>query len=156
MNEVILAFITVSVVLVSQANLLGFEPASSFWLSEDSLRERALEAPVPKFPSQLASMEITGIVVAEIGWAASGRVISTGVLEAPSKELALAVKEAIDGWRMKPFAGGASWTYWSKVTFYFISDGKGSAKVYAPREVGYIGAARVLPTYDGANSKPIQ
>ncbi|HEU4625616.1 MAG TPA: hypothetical protein VFS52_12670 [Steroidobacteraceae bacterium] len=71
----------------------------------------------------------TGVVVAEIEVTPDGRLISIGILEAPTLLVAHCVQSALSGWTFRAIGGESSVRYWTKIFFYSIADGRGGITV---------------------------
>lgn len=103
-------------------------------LAEKSLRARAVESPMPRFPQASREAGSVGVAVSEVLVDEKGNVTSVKVLESPDAHIETAVTEALNKWRFRPTTiQGRAVPVEGKLTFYFRIDDAG-ARVENPKD----------------------
>jgi outer membrane biosynthesis protein TonB len=121
-------------VLVSEVALIPQEIAVR--VRESQLRSQRAYYVVPSYPAAALRDQVTGVCVAELVIVENGVPSEVRVLQAPSPDIAGAMKEALAKWRFQPLGTKTRWI--GKVTYYFVI-ANGKSDVHDPYEVPYIG-----------------
>jgi hypothetical protein len=104
-----LAALALATVTWSRTSLEHFMVQES-WMLSFVERHASPACPCPRDPA--AS---TGVVVAEIEVTPTGRLISIGILEAPTLLVAHCVQSALRAWTFRTVGGKSSVRYWTKI-----------------------------------------
>jgi len=123
--------------------LWGLEPAAhaqrgvTVKVDENSLRKIAVKRVMPGYPEESIKKGAKGVTVTELTVNSKGDVVELEVLEAPDEVIKQAVAGAVNQWKFKPTAAeGRPVSLKGKLTFYFVIDGRGGARVENPRQFG--------------------
>ena len=106
---------------------------------DDVFRQYADHVIIPEYPAEAIRKRITGVVVAQFVLDATRRVVDVTVLEAPSREIAEAVKVAIAKWTFRADAINTidprliGQRVSGKLTFYFLEQ-SGQFVVLGPKD----------------------
>ena len=105
-------------------------------VGEDGMRKSASKTVMPSYPEEAVKKREQGVAVVELQYDAKGDVVSTTVLEAPSKSLGDAVVRATKQWKFVPSKkqDGTPVSIRGKLTFYFEIDKDGKGLVQNPKQ----------------------
>ena len=105
-------------------------------VGEDGMRKSASKTVMPSYPEEALKKRQQGVAVAELQYDAKGDVVSTSVLEAPSKSIGDAVVSALKQWKFVPSKkqDGTPVSVRGKLTFYFEIDNEGNGRVQNPKQ----------------------
>lgn len=105
-------------------------------VGEDGMRKSASTTVMPSYPEEALKKREQGVAVVELQYDAKGDVVSTSVLEAPSKSIGDAVVRAIKEWKFVPSKkqDGTPVSVRGKLTFYFEIDKEGNGRVQNPKQ----------------------
>lgn len=117
--------------------LKGRVPGGRVKMNAATLRAKATVKPSPHYPLESLAQGIAGVAVAEVTADSEGHVREVDVLEAPSKDVGAAVREAMLKWRFSPVrvvGESQDSQVFATFTFYFvINNGRGT--VLTPEEM---------------------
>ena len=104
-------------------------------VGEDGMRKSAAKIVMPSYPEEAVKKREQGVAVIELVYDARGDVVSTSVLEAPSKSIGDAVIRALEQWKFVPSKkeDGTPVSVRGKLTFYFEIDKEGAGRVQNPK-----------------------
>lgn len=106
-------------------------------VDENSLRKIAVKRVMPGYPEESIKKGVKGVAVTELTVNSKGDVVGLEVLEAPDEMIKQAVAGAVNQWKFKPTASeGRPVSLKGKLTFYFVIDERGGARVQNPRQFG--------------------
>ena len=105
-------------------------------VGEDGMRKSAYKTVMPSYPEEALKKRQQGVAVVELQYDAKGDVVSTSVLEAPSKSIGDAVVVALKQWKFVPSKkeDGTPVSVRGKLTFYFEIDKEGNGRVQNPKQ----------------------
>ena len=105
-------------------------------VDEDGMRKSASKTVMPSYPEDALKKRQHGVVVVELQYDAKGDVVSTSVLEAPSKTIGDAVIIALRQWKFVPSKkqDGTPVSVRGKLTFYFEIDKEDNGRVQNPKQ----------------------
>jgi TonB family protein len=105
-------------------------------VGEDGMRKSASKTVMPAYPNEALKKREQGVAVVELQYDAKGDVVSTSVLEAPSKSIGDAVVVALKQWKFVPSRkqDGTPVSVRGKLTFYFEIDKEGKGRVQNPKQ----------------------
>lgn len=105
-------------------------------VGEDGMRKSASKTVMPSYPAEALKNRQQGVAVVELQYDAKGIVVSTSVLEAPSKSIGDAVIAALKQWKFVPSKkqDGTPVSVRGKLTFYFEIDKEGNGRVQNPKQ----------------------
>ena len=105
-------------------------------VGEDGMRKSASKTVMPSYPEEARKKREQGVAVVELQYDAKGDVVSTTVLEAPSKSIGDAVVRATKQWKFVPSKkqDGTPVSIRGKLTFYFEIDKDGKGLVQNPKQ----------------------
>jgi TonB family protein len=127
--------------------------ACSVHLPEMRSRMGTVKQREPLYPKEAAERHIGGVVVTEVLFDATGRVISTVTLESPADILSAAVRRALAQWifRADPTSDGCYFD--TKITYYFLPDADEEGHIVDPLSPS---AAQRYRVFRNASSKHIK
>lgn len=104
-------------------------------VGEDGMRKSASKTVMPLYPEEALKKREQGVTVVEVQYDSKGDVVSTSVLEAPSKSIGDAAVTAIKQWKFVPSKkqDGTPVSVRGKLTFYFEIDKDGKGMVQNPK-----------------------
>ena len=130
-----------SLVEVGRAFLEKLPPKSiqdeqAIRVGEDGMRKSASKTVMPSYPEEALKKRQQGVVVVELQHDAKGDVVSTAVLETPSRSIGDAVVIAVKQWKFVPSKkpDGTAVSVRGKLTFYFEIDKEGKGLVQNPKQ----------------------
>jgi TonB family protein len=105
-------------------------------VGEDGMRKSAASIVMPSYPEDALKKRQQGVAVAELEYDAKGDVVSSSILEAPSKSIGDAVISAVRQWKFVPSKkqDGTPVSVRGKLTFYFEIDKEGNGRVQNPKQ----------------------
>ncbi len=105
-------------------------------VGEDGMRKSASKTVMPSYPEEALKKRQQGVAVVELQYDAKGDVVSTSVLEAPSKSIGDSVVIALTQWKFVPSKkrDGTPVSVRGKLTFYFEIDNEGNGLVQNPKQ----------------------
>jgi len=105
-------------------------------VGEDGMRKSTSHAVMPSYPEDALKKRQQGVAVVELEYDAKGDVVSTSILEAPSKSIGDAVVSAVRQWKFIPSKkeDGTPVSVRGKLTFYFEIDKEGKGRVQNPKQ----------------------
>jgi TonB family protein len=105
-------------------------------VGEDGMRKSASKTVMPSYPDEALKKRQQGVAVVELEYDAKGDVVSSFILESPSKSIGDAVVSAIKQWKFVPSKkrDGTPVSIRGKLTFYFEIDKDGNGQVQNPRQ----------------------
>lgn len=105
-------------------------------VGEDGMRKSAAKTVLPSYPEEALKKRQHGVAVVELEYDAKGDVVSSFVLEAPSKSIGDAVVTAVKQWKFVPSKkqDGTPVSVRGKLTFYFEIDQEGKGRVQNPKQ----------------------
>jgi TonB family protein len=105
-------------------------------VGEDGMRKSASRTVMPSYPEDALKKRQQGVAVVELEYDAKGDVVSSFILEAPSKSIGDAVVSAVKQWKFVPSkkTDGTPVSVRGKLTFYFEIDKEGNGRVQNPRQ----------------------
>ena len=105
-------------------------------VGEDGMRKSTAHAVMPTYPEDALKKRQQGVAVVELEYDAKGDVVSSFILEAPSKSIGDAVISAVRQWKFVPSKkhDGTPVSVRGKLTFYFEIDKEGKGRVQNPRQ----------------------
>jgi len=105
-------------------------------VDEDGMRKSASKTVMPSYPEDALKKRQHGVVVVELQYDAKGDVVSTSVLEAPSKSIGDATVMALKQWKFAPSKkqDGTPVSVRGKLTFYFEIGKDGNGRVQNPKQ----------------------
>ena len=105
-------------------------------MDEDGMRKSASKTVMPSYPEDALKKRQHGVVVVELQYDSKGDVVSTSVLQAPSKTIGDAVILALRQWKFVPSKkqDGTPVSVRGKLTFYFEIDKDGNGRVQNPKQ----------------------
>ena len=105
-------------------------------VGEDGMRKSASRTVMPSYPEDAIKKRQQGVAVVELEYDAKGDVVSSSILEAPSKSIGDAVVSAVKQWKFVPSKkqDGTPVSVRGKLTFYFEIDKQGNGRVQNPRQ----------------------
>jgi TonB family protein len=105
-------------------------------VGEDGMRKSASKTVMPTYPEEALKKRAQGVAVVEVQYDAKGDVVSTTVLEAPSKSIGDAAVRATKQWKFVPSKkqDGTPVSIRGKLTFYFEIDKDGKGLVQNPKQ----------------------
>ena len=105
-------------------------------VGEDGIRKSASKTLMPSYPGEALKKRQQGVAVVELQYDDKGDVVSTSVLEAPSKSIGDAVVTAVKQWKFVPSKkeDGTPVSVRGKLTFYFEIDKDGNGRVQNPKQ----------------------
>ena len=105
-------------------------------VGEDGMRRSASRTVMPSYPEDAIKKRQQGVAVVELEYDAKGDVVSSSILEAPSKSIGDAVVTAVKQWKFVPSKkqDGTPVSVRGKLTFYFEIDKQGNGRVQNPRQ----------------------
>lgn len=103
---------------------------------EDGMRKSAASIVMPSYPDDALKKRQQGVAVVELEYDAKGDVVSSSILEAPSKSIGDAVVSAVRQWKFVPSKkqDGTPVSVRGKLTFYFEIDKDGKGRVLNPKQ----------------------
>lgn len=131
-----------SLVEVGRAFLERIPPKESkqndfpIYAGEDGMRKSASKTVMPSYPEAALKKREQGVAVCELQYDAKGDVVTTHILEAPSKSIGDAVITALKQWKFVPSKkqDGTPVSVRGKLTFYFEIDKDGKGRVQNPKQ----------------------
>jgi TonB family protein len=110
--------------------------AEAIRVGEDGMRKSASKTVMPTYPEEAVKKREQGVAVIELVYDAKGDVVSTDVLEAPSKSIGDSVVRALKQWKFVPSKkeDGTPVSVRGKLTFYFEIDKEGNGRVQNPKQ----------------------
>ena len=105
-------------------------------VGEDGMRKSASKTVMPSYPGDALKKRQHGVAVVELQYDSKGDVVSTSVLEVPSKSIGDAVILALKQWKFVPSKkqDGTPVSVRGKLTFYFEIDKDGNGRVENPKQ----------------------
>lgn len=105
-------------------------------VGEDGMRKSASRTVMPSYPDEALKKRQQGVAVVELEYDAKGTVVSSFILEAPSKSIGDAVVSAVKQWKFVPSKkqDGTAVSVRGKLTFYFEIDKEGNGRVQNPKQ----------------------
>ena len=105
-------------------------------VGEDGMRKSAATTVMPSYPDDALKKRQQGVAVVELEYDAKGDVVSSSILEAPSKSIGDAVVSAVRQWKFVPSKkqDGTPVSVRGKLTFYFEIDKEGKGRVLNPKQ----------------------
>ena len=105
-------------------------------VGEDGMRKSASHVVMPSYPEDAVKRRQQGVAVVEVEYDAKGDVVSSSILEAPSKSIGDAVLGAVKQWKFVPSKkqDGTAVSVRGKLTFYFEIDKEGKGRVQNPKQ----------------------
>lgn len=104
--------------------------------SEGTLRKVATRIVMPSYPQESIKRRAKGVAVAQIETNQEGDVSKVEILEAPDSMISTSVTEAVRQWKFRSskIKDGPSVSVKGKLTFYFVIDDRGKARVENPKQ----------------------
>jgi TonB family protein len=105
-------------------------------VGEDGMRKSASKTVMPSYPEDSLKKRQQGVAVVELEYDPKGDVVSSYILEAPSKSIGDAVVSATKQWKFVPSKkqDGTPVSVRGKLTFYFEIDKEGNGRVQNPKQ----------------------
>ena len=105
-------------------------------VGEDGMRKSASKTVMPLYPEDAVKKRQQGVAVVELEYDAKGDVVSSSILEAPSKSIGDAVVGAVKQWKFVPSKkqDGTPVSVRGKLTFYFEIDKDANGRVQNPKQ----------------------
>jgi TonB family protein len=105
-------------------------------VGEDGMRKSASKTVMPSYPEDALKRRQQGVAVVELEYDPKGDVVSSYILEAPSKSIGAAVVSATKQWKFVPSKkqDGTPVSVRGKLTFYFEIDKEGNGRVQNPKQ----------------------
>lgn len=105
-------------------------------VGEDGMRKSAAKTVMPSYPEDALKKRQQGVAVVELEYDAKGDVVSSSILEAPSRSIGEAVVGAVKQWKFVPSKkqDGTPVSIRGKLTFYFEIDSEGKGRVQNPKQ----------------------
>ena len=105
-------------------------------VGEDGMRKSASKTVMPLYPEEALKKREQGVAVIELQYDTKGDVISTSLLEAPSRSIGDEVVAAVKQWKFTPSKkqDGTPVSVRGKLTFYFAIDKDGKGRVQNPKQ----------------------
>lgn len=105
-------------------------------VGEDGMRKSTSHAVMPSYPEDALKKRQQGVAVVELEYDAKGDVVSSSIVEAPSKSIGDAVVSAVKQWKFVPSKkqDGTPVSVRGKLTFYFEIDKEGKGRVQNPKQ----------------------
>jgi TonB family protein len=105
-------------------------------VGEDGMRKSASKTVMPSYPEDAVKKRQQGVAVVELEYDPKGDVVSSFILEAPSKSIGDAVVSAVKQWKFVPSKkqDGTPVSVRGKLTFYFEIDKQGNGRVQNPKQ----------------------
>lgn len=105
-------------------------------VGEDGIRKSASKVVMPAYPEEARKRQESGVAVIELQYNGKGDVTEVLILEAPARAIGQAVSDAAKQWKFNPSAtaDGVSVSIRGKLTFYFVIDKDGQARVENPKQ----------------------
>lgn len=91
---------------------------------------------MPSYPQESIKRRAKGVAVAQIETNQEGDVSKVEILEAPDSMISTSVTEAVRQWKFRSskIKDGPSVSVKGKLTFYFVIDDRGKARVENPKQ----------------------
>jgi TonB family protein len=107
-------------------------------LAEVSIRKNAKKVVMPEYPEESIKLGSKGLAVVQLLYDETGVVTHVKVLEAPDTYIKEAVTAAVRQWTFEPShartPNGPLIKIQGKLTFYFVINDRGEAKVENPKQ----------------------
>lgn len=104
-------------------------------VGEDGIRKSAVKTVMPSYPADAVKQRKQGTAVVELQYNGKGDVVEASILEAPADSIGDAVISAVKQWKFKTSTvKGQPISVRGKLTFYFIIDESGNARVENPKQ----------------------